>query len=93
MRKILVTIIVLTCLMSCEDDNQEYNDDTYVRVPKLTTITYDSCEYVVGVHSGSGVITHKGNCRFCKERKENEKRIEDFMQHVRNILSELEKHN
>lgn len=92
MRKIIVAI-ALASIMSCDDGKELYNKDIYVPVPKLTTVVYDSCEYVVGVHSESGVMTHKGNCRFCKERKENEKRVDDFMQHVRNILSELEKHN
>lgn len=33
---------------------------------------YDSCEYIVAVHGYKGFLAHKGNCRFCKERRRNE---------------------
>jgi hypothetical protein len=58
-------------------------------MPKLVTITYDSCEYVMGADSYSGVLAHKGNCKFCKERRDNEKRVEEFKGYVKNILLEL----
>jgi hypothetical protein len=46
--------------------------DSYIR-----TVEYDGCEYLIYVdhdssyHRGVG-MTHKGNCRYCKERLENE---------------------
>ena len=33
-----------------------------------TVIEIDSCQYVVGYN----VLAHKGNCRFCKERRQKE---------------------
>lgn len=35
----------------------------------LYTIEVDSCEYLVGSYDRSRYITHKGNCKFCEERK------------------------
>jgi hypothetical protein len=38
---------------------------------RLTTVTIDSCEYLVGLvgfDSKSIVLTHKGNCKYCASR-------------------------
>lgn len=42
--------------------------DSYIR-----TIEYDGCEYLIYVDYNSGYfrgvgVTHKGNCRYCRER-------------------------
>ena len=41
---------------------------------RLTTIEYQSCEYVVmqSYWEKHGTMVHKGNCRFCKERRQKE---------------------
>ena len=41
---------------------------------RLSTIEYQGCEYVVmQSHSKQhGMLAHKGNCRFCKERRKQE---------------------
>ena len=33
-----------------------------------SNIEIDSCQYIVGYN----VLAHKGNCRFCKERRQKE---------------------
>lgn len=43
----------------------------------------------MGADSYRGVLAHKGNCKFCKERRDNEKRVEEFKGYVKNILLEL----
>ncbi len=38
---------------------------------RIHTVTIDSCEYFyawIGQANGGGIFTHKGNCKFCKER-------------------------
>ena len=38
-----------------------------------TTTTIDSCEYIIqGSLLNKAGVTHKGNCRFCKERRQKE---------------------
>lgn len=32
----------------------------------------DSCEYLLRVSFYQGYLAHKGNCRFCKERRQKE---------------------
>ena len=40
----------------------------------LSSIEYQGCEYVVmqSIRKQRGTIVHKGNCRFCKERRQKE---------------------
>ena len=90
-RKLVLLVFTLLCLSACE--NMHYTDEEVVRqyTPKLTTIVYDTCEYVIGVDSYRAGLTHKGNCKFCKQRREEEKRVDQFKEYVKNILLELEK--
>lgn len=41
---------------------------------EIKTIEYQGCEYVVmdSYYNKRSVITHKGNCCFCKERRQKE---------------------
>lgn len=66
MKKII--LLALTALMMVGCDVKHYketviNSDYSVRV-------IDSCEYIV--LRGVGVKSHKGNCRYCKERRQKE---------------------
>jgi hypothetical protein len=38
----------------------------------FATLEYDSCEYLLRVSGYQGYLAHKGNCRFCKERRQKE---------------------
>ena len=64
----------------------ERTDDVY-RVPvihmseenntvNLRVVVIDSCEYLVGNtssgYAGYGYLTHKGNCKYCAERRKRE---------------------
>ena len=43
----------------------------------LKVIEYDGCEYLLfGPYSYAGLLTHKGNCKYCEQRrnKQNENR-------------------
>lgn len=43
----------------------------------MKTVVIDSCEYI----SGYNRLAHKGNCRFCKERRQKE--LEEFMKQTK----------
>lgn len=60
MKKILsiVTLIVIT---GCNDKNP---DGSY----NLETVVVDSCEYINAYNR----LAHKGNCVYCKNRREKE---------------------
>lgn len=43
----------------------------------LRTVVIDSCEYLIGsgheTSKGFGYLSHKGNCKYCEERRRAEK--------------------
>ena len=68
MKKII--LLALTALMMVGCDQQKIADD--VTKKDFGVCIYDSCEYVIGIHGYKGFLAHKGNCRFCKERRQKE---------------------
>jgi len=65
MKKIILLALTALMMVGCVEHYEEtkINSDYSVRV-------IDSCEYIV--LNGVGVKAHKGNCRFCKERRQKE---------------------
>ena len=69
MKKIVLLSLTALIMVGCISDEEEakiYEDDGFA------TLTYDSCEYVFKVSGYKGFLAHKGNCRFCKERRQKE---------------------
>ena len=60
---ILTALIMVGC-----DYNSNRNIDTKTEGVLFGTIIIDSCEYI----NGPNKLAHKGNCRFCKERRQKE---------------------
>lgn len=89
-KKLLLMLFMLfVCITACDNIPCTSEELTRSHIPKLTTIVYDTCEYVIGADAYRGVLAHKGNCKFCKQRREEEKRVEEFKGYVKNILLEL----
>ena len=67
MKKILLFAIAAFMMVGCSDESVTDN---------LNTIVVDSCEYLYKEVPTSGgpyaAMAHKGNCRFCKERRQKE---------------------
>jgi hypothetical protein len=59
----LTTLMMVGCELSVEKDTKECEERYHV-------IILDSCEYYS--NSFKYDLTHKGNCRFCKERRQKE---------------------
>ena len=72
---ILLTLAALT-MLGCVYEAKAYHDKQIDLVSdyNLSTIEYKGCEYVVmqSHWKQHGTMVHKGNCRFCKERKKKE---------------------
>lgn len=68
MKKIILLALTALMMVGCEKSSyktqQEEIDDIYAK----RTFVVDSCEYITFWKSS----THKGNCRFCKERRQKE---------------------
>lgn len=72
MKKLLFLGMLLVCF-SCTERNsdgsikiQQAYDKTMSSNPSLVVI--DSCEYLTWGHG----LTHKGNCKYCTERRKKE---------------------
>ena len=59
----LITLIMIGCGLSVESD-------TKACIRRYHVIILDSCEYYSNTMTFD--LTHKGNCRFCKERRQKE---------------------
>lgn len=69
MKKLILLAFISLVIVGCISDKEEakiYENDGFA------TLTYDSCEYVFKVAGYKGFLAHKGNCRFCKERRQKE---------------------
>ena len=73
MKKILLVAITTLMMVGCDDVKiaKVYEQDGFA------TLNFDSCEYVFKVSGYKGLLAHKGNCKFCKERRQKE--IEELL--------------
>lgn len=85
MKKIFILISILFAMVSCNEqpDTNIYHEvertnDVY-RVyndVNVRVVIIDSCEYLIGSKSmsyqGFGYLSHKGNCKYCAERRKRE---------------------
>ena len=88
MKKILIlSILFAISFVSCSDtshnietqkhENHETGEVTYVaRDVTFHVVEIDSCEYLIGDsyggYHGYGYLSHKGNCKYCAERRKRE---------------------
>jgi len=83
---VLMLIFIALAIVSCDDasyretqvqENQETGEITYVaRGITFHVVEIDGCEYLVGVGGAGdcskGYMSHKGNCKYCEERRRAE---------------------
>ena len=67
MKKIILLALTALMMVGCNYQNPDGSYKTS-KSGALETVVIDSCEYVYGYSK----LAHKGNCRFCKERKQQE---------------------
>lgn len=84
MKKFLVLLSFFFVIVSCskQPDTNVYHEtertsDVYVvNGLRLRTVVIDSCEYLIGSRYepsvGYGYLSHKGNCKYCAERRKQE---------------------
>ena len=66
-KKIIPLALTAFVMVGCGNERPIKNVDG------VTVETIDSCEYIrFFTHNGFRVYSHKGNCRFCKERRQKE---------------------
>ena len=75
MKKIILLAFTALMVVGCE-----YKTDAEIEEAKrlngFNIVIIDSCEYLkmryTSGYQGYGYFAHKGNCRFCKERRQKE---------------------
>ena len=68
MKKIILLALATLMMVGCDEKNTQPRELGGTRI-----YIVDSCEYVgMAIGSRSGVLAHKGNCRFCAERRKQE---------------------
>ena len=86
MKKILILTAILFAMISCSSEQPytniyhevERTNDVYNVNGEccLRTVVIDSCEYLIGRkcrgYYGYGFLSHKGNCKYCAERRKRE---------------------
>lgn len=84
---VLMLIFIAFSIVSCDDvpyretqvkKNQETGEITYITGGvTLHVVEIDGCEYLIGRdcqdYKGYGYLSHKGNCKYCEERRRAEK--------------------
>lgn len=66
--RVFILLFITQLILSCETSYpvHEANDKFYGNSIEIHTI--DSCEYIYIPSGNASWGSHKGNCKFCKER-------------------------
>ena len=71
MKKVILLALIALMMVGCF--NEKNSNGTYTFTEKQRTYIIDSCEYIGYLGFGNcDVLAYKGNCRFCKERRQKE---------------------
>ena len=80
MKKILLALTALVMVGCGENENKKEYKFYKKKSCNILCVVIDSCEYIVNTEKYAYAYTegnyttysHKGNCRFCKERRQKE---------------------
>ena len=68
MKKIILLALTALIMVGCE----RVMETDYHTKEGFRVCIIDSCEYILMSNGNGAYYTHKGNCRFCKERRQEE---------------------
>ena len=63
-----IILLALTTLMVVGCGDYEGKNQKSVALTGYSDVEIDSCQYIIGYN----ILAHKGNCRFCAERRKQE---------------------
>lgn len=73
-KRIILLAFVTLMMVGC--DGPIAPKKVIKHVDEFDVVVVDSCEYIYKEeyqgYQGYGLLAHKGNCRFCKERRQKE---------------------
>lgn len=70
MNKLLLATLILVFSSCTQQTIETKKTEYYIRgsINPIELTIIDSCEYFLGDWGNATVLTHKGNCKFCKQR-------------------------
>jgi len=82
MKKIILLALTSLMMVGCEENNERKYKYYKSESSNTVCVIIDHCEYIVNyeiyafAYTSNHYVTytHKGNCRFCKERRKRELR-------------------
>jgi len=77
MKKIIFIALTTLIMVGCGD--YEGKNQKNVALTGYSDVEIDSCQYIIGYNYN--VLAHKGNCRFCKERRQKE--MKEFVKQLK----------
>lgn len=73
---LLISVIILSACTSFFEETRQKDLENSASSFATTTIVINNCEYLyakeVDFGGHSGYLAHKGNCRFCAKRRQEE---------------------
>jgi len=67
-RRLFLILSALTILIMVGCGDYKGKNQNSVALTGYSDVEIDSCQYIIGYN----VLAHKGNCHFCKERRQKE---------------------
>lgn len=75
MKKLLLLALTAMMMVGC-DDRTTAEIEEAKRLSGFNIVVIDSCEYLIKEdargYAGYGYFAHKGNCKYCAERRKQE---------------------
>jgi len=68
MNKVILFLIAMLMLTACNETRKTKTIDN-VSGTTFDVIEVDSCEYIIGSAGYKGYMAHKGNCKYCEQRR------------------------
>lgn len=80
MKKLILFLFITIMFISCNSDIDK-TKPTY-NINEYKVIEVDSCEYLKRDKGYNGYLAHKGNCKYCAERRKKE--IAELIEQLKN---------
>ena len=85
---LLVVTFCLVGLSSCDGENELQKRNNISKVISMAAndgvVVIDSCEYVYITSGYKGYLAHKGNCKYCEQRRKREQ--DKLVERIRELL-------
>jgi len=85
MNKIILLVLTALIMVGCDNKTDAKKIEEANRLNGFNIVVIDSCEYLIKTramgYQGFGYFAHKGNCRFCAERRKQE--LESLIEQIK----------